>query len=783
MTIEHFEVLSIELPYVSGTCTIPSGVNWSQGYHTPLTCVEDSDATWNYYFGTGNVPMSVVEIEAGHPIYRQIKSIRETTATLKQSSLASRPSLSVTFNDFEGDPGPINKTSNGTYFSKFAARNFLNGRVVKLYRYTRENGVNTIVSTAEYLSEAFKVSSDGTYTLSCTSRLERTYKDFNQFPKPTGAKLRAAIDNVTTDIPVFDGDFDWSTLPVIRIGDDLMTSTAYDSPTQILTVQPRTYGVKGALGNSISKTINEDHDEGDDIQVCYVSDAQDPAEFIAHVLSVAELPASYADIPAWQTEFSDYWGGSTITTVWSEPQSVKDVLNQMCEAYMLDIWEDADEQKIKLSAVSTWREAAARLEVGRGITEGVFSFTTQSDMRASRAFIYYDKAFKTENDDRGNFKKLAINIDITYEGDDFYGSIKEKELTPSELLNTNDATLRTQRHVSRFRIEPVLYSFDCEEKYLNFKTGEVVEFSNQDLQDVEGNPAEVRAQITNVTPKYNYKGLGRAYSVKALTYLPAIIQGGSEFVKIISGVTISEINIWNDYAERIATPVDIVIIFDNCKIISDDTVNPSVRNGQFAAGSTVTIILANGSDWQAKGGAGGNGARWFYEAEFNDWGKQIPATAGKAGGVCFNADGIESHIYLSGATPNPTHPTANGFLRAPGGGGGGSGGSVPGDPGDGGGGGAGWNFGVGGAAGTARDVFNVTTYGNIGQDGDTVGNGGTGVDGGDGGDWGQDGLSGTGIAGKAGGLAGKALVKDGASVTLYGDTPTNFINGSGETPD
>lgn len=787
-TIEHFEIVSIELPYVSGTCTVPNGVNWSQGYHTPLTCVESSDATWTYYFGTGNVPLSVNEFEAGHPIYRQIKSINETTPTLQQASLASRGSLNITFVDFKGDPGPINKTENGTYFSKFAARNFLNGRVVKIYRYERLNGVNSLVSASEYLSEAFKVGSGGTYTLSCTSRLERTYKDFNQFPTPTGAKLRADIDETVTAIPVFDGDYDWSTLPVIRIGDDLMTSTAYDSPTQTLTVESRLFGVKGSGGNVISRTVNEEHDEGDDIQVCIVSDAQDPSEFLAQILTVAELPASYINIPGWQAEFSDYWGGSTITTVWSEPRPVKEILEQMCDSYMLDIWEDANESKIKVSAVSTWKEPAARLEVGRGITESVFSFVSQSDARTSRAYIYYDKAYKTENDDRGNFKKLSINSDITYEGDDFYGSVKEKELTPSELLNTNDAALRTQRHVSRYKIEPVLYSFDCEEKYLNFKTGDVVDFTNQDLQDVEGNAAEVRAQITNVTPRYKYKGLGRAYSVKALTYLPAIIQGGSEFIKIISGVTVSEVNIWNDYAERIATPVDILIIFDNCKIISDDTVNPSIRNGQFATGSTITIILANGTDWQAKGGDGGNGAKWVrdYEPGNNPWDLRVPATAGKDGGVCFDADGIESHIYLAGATPNPTYPTASGFLRAPGGGGGGSGGNFEGDPGDGGGGGAGDVPGLEGAAGSSDtrigDLGSIV-YGNTGTKGDNLGNGGTGVDGGDGGDWGQNGLNGIGIGGKAGGLAGKGLVKNGASVTIYGDTPTNFINGSGETPD
>ena len=784
MSVEHFEVLSIELPYVSGVCTVPPGVTWSQGYHTPLTCVESADDTWTYYFGSKSVPISLNEFEPGHPIYRQIKSINENTPTLQLSGMASRGSLSVTLIDWKGDPGPVNTTDSGTYLSKLDARNILSGREVKLYRYTREDGINTLVSTSTYLSDSFSVSQSGDYTLTCKSRLERTYKDYTQFPLATGAKLRLDIDETTTAIPVQDGDYDWSTLPVIRIGDDLMTSTAYDQGTETLTVESRTYGVKTSGGQSISRTIPESHDAGDDIQVCYVSDGEQIADFLETILLSAGVPASYIDKTEWQTEFDDYWAGTTLTNVWSEPTAVREIIDNLCEDYMLDIWESSEDPAgIKVSAVSVWKRDSKAIEVGRGITEKGFTYKTKPELRASRSYVRYDKPFKTENDDIGNYKKAAINSDVTYETEDFYGSVKSVELKPSPLLDTNDAVLRVQRNTSRFSIAPREYGWDCEEKYLDYRTGDIVSFTHQDLQDAEGNSEVVTAQIMQIKPQYGYGGVGRAYKVKATTYLRAIAIGG-ENTTYRKDATLSEINIHNDFAGRPSGVVDWIVVLDNCKVISDDTINPSMRNGSFAPGSTVTIICINGTDWQSRSGYGGNGAVWRRDFEPGNppWDLLPPAQSGGPGGTCFNADGIETQIFLEGATGNPTYPTADGYLRAPGGGGGGSGGDFEGDVSDGGGSGAGNVPAVGGAAGKVINGGTIT-YGNPGGDGDTLGNGGTSIEGGDGGGWGENGQNGTGIGPGSGGLAGKGLIKAGATVTIQYTDPNRFINGSGDTPD
>ncbi|MCP4791317.1 MAG: hypothetical protein GY881_13870, partial [Gammaproteobacteria bacterium] len=131
----HFECVQIYMPYVSGTCTLPIDKFWPEGYHTPLTCQEPSNGTWCYSFTTSRIgvpdlvgfrPVDKVNggtINRAIPDCIKFKSINETTPKLQdESGLASRGGFTCSFVDFDGDPGPINKTDKGSYFSKLIAR-------------------------------------------------------------------------------------------------------------------------------------------------------------------------------------------------------------------------------------------------------------------------------------------------------------------------------------------------------------------------------------------------------------------------------------------------------------------------------------------------------------------------------------------------------------------------------------------------------------------------------------------------------------------------------------
>ncbi len=91
---QHFEVLEIDLPVITGACTIGG----SNGYGTPLTC----DQTWLGEYKTYKFTNIDAPIIKGSP-FRCIKSINENpTSVMPGQGLAARGSLSITFNDFTG---------------------------------------------------------------------------------------------------------------------------------------------------------------------------------------------------------------------------------------------------------------------------------------------------------------------------------------------------------------------------------------------------------------------------------------------------------------------------------------------------------------------------------------------------------------------------------------------------------------------------------------------------------------------------------------------------------
>ena len=152
----------------------------------------------------------------------------------------------------------------------------------------------------------------------------------------------------------------------------------------------------------------------------------------------------------------------------------------------------------------------------------------------------------------------------------------------------------------------------------------------------------------------------------------------------------------------------------------------------------------------------------------------LPPVNGTAGGIVYNADGIDTDIYFSGATTSVAFPVADGYIRAPSGGSGGfnhTGISPNYTSGDGGNGGDGRSAGVGGDAGIA--IGGGVSPGNAGSNGEIDGTGSG---------WGLAGANNNAVGGAAGSGVIDGLNSLGLppTVTFFGDTPARYINGAGD---
>tara|TARA_R110000744_G_scaffold121562_1_gene226289 strand:- start:3507 stop:5885 length:2379 start_codon:yes stop_codon:yes gene_type:complete len=765
----HFTVIEIDLPSVTGTCTI-SG---EPGFGTPLSCDQPSNATTTYKFTQVDAPLLP---ESG--ILRLIKSINETPAKLNSGrGLSSRATGSFTMADITGkDPNPLspavvaNGISSAGFLALLAVRNELSNKPMRIknYRVNSDGTINlaTGAETKHYIIDSMASGKNGDWRISFKDELSRVNLDETLWPIPLEGFLLNDITDIQTTFNV-DANVTYAVADTIRIGDELMKISALaniGTGTANITVLSR--GTAISYTNLLSQTEKSEHSSGDEIFICEVSDNETIDVTLKRILIDIGISATYIPDAAWAAEITEWHPSTFINTIWIESLDTFEALEMILTDYMIDMWFDPIARLIKISAISVWQESNASLTEGKEIDFQTISKRKEESLRSTRALVIYDKRFLASNDSIENYKKASLFIRSDLESADLFGEAKTKRFKASFLLNKAAADLLTNRHVNRFS-NPFSFTWKTQENKLTFSTGDVVDVQDLTTVNFAGLPDSTeRAQITSI--KTNYGEYGRDYSVSALSYEPNFVTG----TEILINGNRTDINLFNDYAGAPSAVVELTFIIDAATIGSSSNSIPAIRAGAFAAGSKVIIIMINSSDLQAFAGNGGTGETLFYEAEDGLWIRSGISNGG-AGGVVYNADGITTDVYFSGATPSATYPTADGYIRAPSGGDGGFSGTITGPTtataGDGGDGGDGRSPGNGGAGGSAFIGGFLTDTGDSGSAGNSLGT-----------------TSGFGNAGAnnaaTGGLAGSGILDSGATVTLYGSTAARYINGNGSHP-
>jgi hypothetical protein len=747
---EHFEVLEIDLPVITGTCTI--GIE--QGTGTPLTCDQAwSGAYKTYYFTNENAP--ILPSINGEPVWRCIKSINETATELKLGEgLAGRSSLSVTVIDFDKqDPNADNIPSavknQGTYFGKLDARQIFENKDarLKLYRVQEDGSIDLLngAQTRSYLTNTISLNEDGTWSIKCKDLLSIVNIGEKSWPPTKGGFIQFDIDAGQNTITV-DDVVTYVALSFIRIGKEHCQIVSIDSSTPtapVLTVTTRGGDlIAPTSGALLTTTTASTHSAGDEVFVCDLSDNETIDGLLTRILVESDFPAALIPSADWAAEVLEWHSTDKINTLHGESEDVNAVINRILTGYLMNSWFDPigtstyPSGQARLSAISVWKQSNASLTEGKEINAYTIKKVAKEQLRATRALISYDKRDLAESNDTSSFKKGSQFSDNTLIGPELYKKHKDKIFDNNFIIDKDAADLLTQRYVSQYKFTPFERTFTTDERYLTFKTGDVVDLSTSADQSAYGlTSGNIRGQITKINTSYKD---GRQYSVKALTYEAAFTTGS----EIVLDSPLSSVNLFV-LAGAPSASVDLTFVLDGTHSSGD----LAIISGAFASGTTLTIILTNGFDGQATGGDGGVGRDLVLDIATGD---------GENGGVVFTGSaGITINIYFSGATTSAAYPTADGYIRAPSGGSGGFDSDEADSPGDGGDGGDGRAPGIGGAS--------FQTAGANGQ----IDGSGTG--------WGVDGVDNAATKG----LKGSGIIDNGATINLFGDTPARYINGAG----
>lgn len=649
----QYSLYELKLPYCT-VCTPELGVTGT--WHTPITCVESSNATYSLWFTTQDAP-TVAQPSASisgksilnSKIFKCVTSASESTPLIKPGKgMSSRSTISLSLADFDGDPGPINFSDEGSFFGKLLARNVLDGKELKVYNYSIADGVTYEVSTAIYFIESAQISN---------SQIKITGKDAlkdieafgQQVPEPSIVTLTSDINDSTTTIPVTDGSYLVAGDRFV-IGDEIFRVVSVSVNT--ITSATRGEGLTNGDGTTVYETTASEHASGDTVQKGILYNKVFLSNALQDIYDDVGLSA-YVDFTQWDDEISEWSSSAFLYGIITEPTEAIDLIDQMLQVYQVDMWLDQDSQKVIVSAVSAWKQAIRTISELNDIQK--LKIKTQPNQRFSRSYITHKKPFQALSDDKENYTKYTTYTDVATEVSDLYGSVKLFEFDPCPWISDSSATQLVSRFVQRFSDPPRELTFNIEErKLLDTKLGDVVDIISRDTQLPDGTEygARITAQITQLKPIVN--GIGRMYAAKALSYIPLIDTGGGPLVIFISG-TVFDLNLY-DRAGAPNAAVDVTFVLQGATVGSSDTPY-AMRAGGFASGSTIKIICTESTIWSAKGGAGGD----VRVGRTNSFVSQ-----GGSGDNSYYADGITTSIYLNYGTVD-TYVTDSTFYAAGGG--------------------------------------------------------------------------------------------------------------------
>lgn len=726
----HFVLYELVLPY--HTICVPSN-GLTEQWHTPLTCEGPSDAEYSLWFTSNSAPIMAppstsinIKSRLNSSVWRVVANATETTPRLKPGEgMASRGTISISLNDFEGDPGPVNFSDTGTFFGKLNARNVLDGKKIISHKYSitpDQEAPELVGSSIHYIEEA--TLTGGKFTIKAKDALKDLEAFSQKFPVPTEAALTADIDDSVIIIPVNDGAL-FAAEGVIIIDKELMR-------IQSINVNDLTVYARGSDYLPVYKTEAKSHTTDSTVQICYVMNDSFLSNVLQDVFNTVGLSA-YVDFTQWDDEISDWNENAFLNGVFHEPTNADDIINHLLTDYMIDLWLDQSTQKAKVSATTAWKQSIRTIVEGDDLTD--LKTSTKANTRFSRAYIYNDKDFQAENDDTTNYSRLTLHKDLATETDDLYGSIKVKEFRPSPFITPDSAFILVSRYVQRFARTPGQLNFKMEERKLaSSGLGDIVDIVTRDSQTPSGEflQSKVRAQLIEIRPNLN--DVGRSYNVTALSYVPLIATGG-DLVIFFSGAD-ADINIyvragapntaWIDchaaaYIDSVTFTMagdvtdsykagknvrvenssggyvhstvlsssfsvgyttiivnDTVIPVDTvsaCRamqitcVFDDSTIGSSVGNPSIRAGGsldpyiTIKLIFTNNSKVSAIGGRGGDA---YVENRENN-GTSATTTSGGNGADVYQSDGIATEIYINYGTVD-TYATDCDFFAAGGGG-------------------------------------------------------------------------------------------------------------------
>lgn len=411
LTYVEIDIDFCELRYGVAPCSAVLGEDSEQKcFNTAATCPVRQDyaprtLTLRYGMDTGFNPPEIHCLAA-------LKSVQYTPSVVRPGvDLGERATLQLKFRDFrttdalldpyvtERDYDPYEM---GTYWGKFRARNpYLVNSRLRLIRGFVGQALEEM-ETRHFVIESFGgPSAQGEFTIKAHDVLKRLDSDRAQAPLISRGELAVGINATQTTAylsPTGIGDLEYPAAGKLNIGGNEIVD--FTRSGDILTI------VRGR-----NNTEEQEHDEGDLVQLCLVYEAERPEAIIRDLLvNYASIDPTFIPYADWETEVQFYIG-RLYGAVIANPTPVKELINELIEQIGLTMWTDEVAQQIRLQALRPVDSSAAQYN-DDVILENSLSVTDQPDRRVSQVWTYFAMVNPLEDlDDPNNYKSAVATAD------------------------------------------------------------------------------------------------------------------------------------------------------------------------------------------------------------------------------------------------------------------------------------------------------------------------------------------------------------------------------------
>tara|TARA_R110000764_G_scaffold46510_1_gene104312 strand:+ start:3882 stop:6296 length:2415 start_codon:yes stop_codon:yes gene_type:complete len=746
---ERKEVVFVDLLLDQNNLNIGFAASDPTSYNTPKTTgstsaflIDNPKKAYRFSSGFLGKESGMTKITPYLPI---LDSISFSSSTLDPGLKAAvSASVSIKFNDIittdvyelpsSSDPAfdYSNRRVTGSFWSKLSSRNFIQNRVIKVYRGFQDPNEEFDINNFEseyYVVEAISRGKDGSASIKGVDPLFYTKESKAKVPIKTNGVTVQSIDSVSNSIIVDvttgnpeEYDTVLGVQNAVLIGEELFDYIVISTTSNSAKLSLDRLGFPGET------TTNQEHDAGSKVQKCFsVPFKQNVVNIIRTLLTqYTKISIDLIDNDGWIDQFFTTLAPYNFQTVITKPEPVSKIINELIEHSGASLFWDTVEQKLKLFGVSEFSDPQFFFD-DDNIKQNSLSINVKSKDQITRQTINFDKVnYIKSSTNEDDFKQGFIFIDGNAEDESAYDITIDGKVIYSRWLDstTNDISIATSivsRNVLRRSNAPTTFKFVVDPSSVGVIgdkrawLGNVISIKSRIFTGANNEAIETLAQITKIQKRKD-----GYFDIEALNF-----QGNVSTVDF----TLSENRrdfVLTDEFTPIAGRVNTLLIEQSSTIDSSGPAIAALNTGVWPDG--LTII--NRGKILASGGKGASAGQSFVPEE-------DPA--------CFGGIGVENGG--TGGTAiisqcNLEIDNGSGGLIFGGGGGGGAsspyvqlyGSAAAGN------GGSGGQGSVGGIAGLGSIPAPQETspIGQDGEDGDIDGPGLIGGDGGFFGEYGQD---------------------------------------------